>query len=115
MLPKENRLTKKKDFEEVFKRGSGFREDFLFLKVLERDTEEIRFGFIVSQKISKKATLRNKIKRRLREVARLKLKEIKGGVDGIFMALPGLEEKDFFETKETIDRLFKKAKILKKQ
>ena len=37
MLPKENRLKKKKDFEKVFKEGQGFKEDFLFLKVVKNN------------------------------------------------------------------------------
>ena len=68
MLPKKNRLKNKKDFERVFKQGKGFKEDFLFFKITKNNLKENRFGFIVSLKVSKKAVLRNKVKRRLREI-----------------------------------------------
>lgn len=112
MLPKQNRLKKKKDFERVFKKGQGAREDFLFLKFTKNNLKVSRFGFVVSQKISKKATLRNKTKRRLRDAVRMKLPGIKPGFDGAWVALKGLELESFPETKKTIDRILKKAKLL---
>jgi ribonuclease P protein component len=111
MLAKINRLTKKKDIERVFKKGKGFKEDFLILKTLNNNLNESRFGFIVSQKISKKANLRNKLRRRLRELVRTKLKRIKTGRDNLVIALPGLEKKDFWEIEESLNKLFLKAKL----
>ena len=112
MLPKKNRLKNKKDFERVFKQGKGFKEDFLFLKIAKNNLKENRFGFIVSLKVSKKAVLRNKVKRRLREIIKERLPEIKPGVDIVLIAQKGIEEKDFSEIRETINKLFGKVKIL---
>ena len=112
MLPKKNRLKKKKDFEKVFKSGKGFRDDSLILKVVKNNSGQIRFGFIVSQKISKKATIRNKIKRRISEAIRIRMERFKKGLDGILITLPGIEAKDYWEIDKTVEKLFKKAKIL---
>ena len=112
MLPKINRLKRKNDFERVFKKGKGFKEDFLTLRIAPNDLEVTRFGFVVSQKVSKKAFLRNKIKRRLRELVRLKLPQLKKGKDEIIIVSPGLETKDFQEVEKNLDKLFKKSKIL---
>jgi len=112
MLPKIDRLRKKKDIERVFGKGKRFKEDFLILKITRNDLSQTRFGFIVSQKVSKKATLRNKIKRRLREMASKKRGKLKKGLDVLLIASPGLETKDFWETDETLNKLFKKAKVL---
>lgn len=112
MLPKANRLSKKKDFEMVFKKGKGFKEDFLILRFVSSKTKRARFGIIVSQKISKKATIRNKIKRMIRTIIKPKMSKIKKEADIVFLALPGLENKDFWEIEETINKLFKKAKLI---
>lgn len=112
MLLKENRLKKNKDFKKVFKEGKGFKEDFLVLKKAKNNLKISRFGFVVSKTFFKKATLRNKIKRKLRESVRIKLNEIKKGIDGVVIASPGLETKDFREIKEIVNKLFKKAKII---
>ena len=122
MLSKISRLKKKKDIEKVFKKGKRFKEDFLILKITKNALSQTRFGFVVSQKVSKKAVIRNKIKRRLREMVSKKGKKLKKGrhplvtrpgMDIVLIALPGLETKDFWEIDETLNKLFKKAKCLK--
>lgn len=115
MLATTNRLKKKKDFEMVFKRGEGFKENFLYLKIKKNNLKSSRFGFIVSKKFSKKAANRNKIKRRLSELVRIKLPLIKKGIDGVIIVIPGLEVNDFWELEEIINKLFKKANIYNKQ
>jgi ribonuclease P protein component len=114
MLSKKNRLKRKKDIEGVFKRGKGFKEDFLILKVAKNNFKNSRFALVVSQKISKKATLRNKIRRKMSETVRLKIKRVKKGMDLVLIATPGLEEKDFWEINEIINKLFQKAKCFEK-
>ena len=112
MLPKINRLKKKKDLEKVFKKGKGVKEGLLILKTVKNNLNNSRFGFVVSRKVSKKASLRNKVKRRLRDLVKERLKKIKRGKDNLLIALPGLERKSFKEIEETINKLFKKAKIM---
>ncbi|MCJ7829664.1 ribonuclease P protein component [Patescibacteria group bacterium] len=114
MLSKANRLKKKKDFEKVFKKGQGLKEGFLYLKFIKNNFGVSRFGFIVSKKFSQKATTRNKIKRRLRELVRIKLSKIKKGIDGIIVVTPGFEINDFWELEEILNKLFKKAHLIEK-
>jgi ribonuclease P protein component len=82
------------------------------LKFVDNNLNQTRFGFIVSQKVSKKATVRNKVKRRFRQLIRKKLKQFKKGVDIIFIAIPGIEKKDFQAIEEIMEKLLKRAKIL---
>lgn len=112
MLAKINRLKKRKDFESILKQGKGFKEDFLVLKMIRNNLKQTRFGFIVGVKVSKKASLRNKIKRRLKGLVRIKLEKIKKGFDVILIAKEGLENKDFWDIEKVISKLFSKAKII---
>lgn len=117
MLGKINRLSKKKDFEEVFKGGKGFKGGFLIFKSLKNNLGGSRFGFVVSKKVSNKAVLRNKIKRRLR-AAVLNIIDKKNGkpsynshFDLIIIALPDIKKKDFAEIQDAITQFFIKFKI----
>lgn len=112
MLPQINRIKRKKDFEIIFKNGLNFKDSFLVLKVSKNNLEITRFGFIISQKVSKKAVIRNKIRRRLSGIIWSNFKEIKKGIDIVIICLPGLEKKDFLELKNSVNKIFKKAKIL---
>ncbi len=112
MLSKTNRLRGKKDFEEVFKTGDTYRSAFLTLRVLKNSSGPVRFGFVVSTKVSKSAVVRNKIKRRLSESVRSLLLKKKTGADVAVIALPSAEKKGFSEINEAVESLFKKARLI---
>ncbi|MFH1308467.1 MAG: ribonuclease P protein component [Patescibacteria group bacterium] len=106
MLRKQNRLKKKTDFDSVYKKGYTIAGKLVFLKVLKNKTQNSRFGFIVSKKVSKKAVIRNKIKRRLRSI--VKNIDIKNGIDVIITTNPEIVEKTYQEIKLEMEDLFKK-------
>jgi len=112
MLSSKHRLKKKKDFAKVYKKGKGFKQDFLFLKAVENGLEDTRIGIVVSSKIAKKAVERNLIKRRLREIIRKRIEEIKPGLDIVLITLKGISKETSFQAiEETIDKLLLKLKI----
>lgn len=112
MLPLKHRLKKKKDFAKVYKKGKGFKQDFLFLKAVENGLDNTRIGIVVSAKIAKKAVERNLIKRRLREIIRKRIEEIKPGLDIVIITLKGMSRKTSFQAiEEAIDKLLLKTKI----
>ena len=112
MLPKLNRIVKKKDFDGIFKNSKSLKNDLLVLRAGKNSLDVARFGFIVSLKVSKKATVRNKIRRRLSAVAQAEIKNIKNGTDLILIALPRAANKDFSEIKAALKELLNKAKCL---
>ena len=69
-MNKKNRLKKKLDFENVFKKGKAVNGSFLFIKYIKNKLSVSRFSFLISTKIARKAVERNKIRRILSEVAR---------------------------------------------
>jgi ribonuclease P protein component len=110
MLPKINRIKKKKDFELIFKKGASFKSPSFILKVLKTSLEYSRFGFVVSQKVSKKAVERNKIRRRLSEI--VKKQKIKPGLDLVFISLASAKNKDFLNFKKETEDILIKAKAI---
>lgn len=112
MLPKENRLRKKKDFDLVFKIGKVAGSANFFLKHSKNNLNVSRIGFICSKKVSKKATQRNRIKRYLRETARGFLPLMRASEDIIVLAKPGSAVLDFHQTKDEVSQLFKRAGLM---
>ena len=108
MLSKVNRLTKKNDFDLVFKNGKSEKKGLLIFKFLKNNLGSTRVGFVVSKKISNKASIRNKVKRRLRNIVQKQLKNKENSLDIIIVALSGIEKKDFLETEEMATFLLKK-------
>ncbi|SRR6056297_248807 len=109
MLKKKNRLKNKKDFEKIFKQGESFKNKFLIVKIDENKLNFPRIGIVVSKKVSKRSVVRNKIKRRLREIVKEKIKKLKNKkIDCIFIVLPEARNKNFKETEKVVENLFKK-------
>ncbi|HNP75183.1 MAG TPA: ribonuclease P protein component [bacterium] len=68
MLPYKFRLTKEKDYNLVFKNGKKLSNNYFRVCFLKNNLGHSRFGIIVSNKVSKKAVVRNLLKRRIRGV-----------------------------------------------
>jgi ribonuclease P protein component len=113
MLAKTNRLKKEGDFKKILRNGKLFKGETLTLRIAQNDLAKVRAGISVSKKISKKATLRNKQKRRLASLLRAEMPKIKTGLDLFLVARPGLQDKSFQETKKICQDLFIKANIFK--
>lgn len=107
MLTKQYRLQKSKDIEMVFKRGKTLDNKLLFLKLRKNDLGNSRFGFAIGTKISKKAVIRNRLKRQLREIVRKNLSDVKPGFDVIIIAKPEIINKNYQEIKNDLERLLK--------
>ncbi len=114
MLQKENRLTGEDDFQKIHNKGRFTSDIFLAIKVLSNKLGVTRVGFLVGLKVSKKAVIRNKVKRRLREIFRLLIKDgkLKAGFDVIVLVRPEITEKKYNEIKEAVMRVLEKASML---
>src|SRR5579862_1353753 len=86
MIPQASRLKKNSDFVRVL--GLNKKSKFGPLLVFEDDRlTPARFGFIVSKKVSKKAVVRNHLKRVLAEVVRTEALPIQLTGDWVMMVL----------------------------
>lgn len=111
MLAQKNRL-KKADFEPIFKKGNKKFSIFFNFRFLANKLDYCRFAVIVSNKISKKSTERNKIKRQIREILKENLSNFKQNNDVIITVLPPVLGGKFQEIRENFLNLAKKSNLL---
>jgi ribonuclease P protein component len=112
MLPKKYRLTKRENFKRL-RKGITFYSPIAIFKVLQNNLNISRFGIVVGAKVTRKAVKRNKLRRQINEIIRLKLPSLKSGYDVLILALPKIIEKNYWEINEEVDKVFKKAGIYK--
>lgn len=81
MLPKKHRLTTRYEYSKVKRDGSQVSSRFFHLYYLKRydSTEDTKAGIVISNKFSKVAPARNKVKRQFREIIRTNFGKIKSG------------------------------------
>lgn len=113
MLSKKYKLKKENDFKKVFQRGKFYQNKLIRIKVLAKQSEENRFGFVVGTRISKKATERNRIRRQLEEIVRLDLNQLKSGFDMIVFPQAEILTKDYQQIEKALFDLLKRANLLK--
>ncbi|HEU4962431.1 MAG TPA: ribonuclease P protein component [Bacilli bacterium] len=107
MLPKQHRLTDKRDFQTVFHHGRSFANRNLVLYFMKREeADAFRVGFSVSKKVGKAVT-RNRVKRLLREAFRLEQDGIAEPYDFIVIARPSAAELTFEEMRQNVLHLLK--------
>ncbi len=112
MLPLKNRLKKKEEFKEVFRKGRSFSKHFFIIKFKENNLSESRFAFSVPIKQEKKSAKRNKLKRVFREVVKCFLPLIKKNADIVFIIKSQSIECSYKEIKEEVQDSFKKINII---
>lgn len=114
MLGRPNRITKDKEIKRIIRLGRTWSNPLFVLKSINNGLGFPRFGFIISNRVAKKAVTRNKLRRRLREVARGLLKEGLGNLDYLIIARKGLVNLDFAGLKQEIAKpLIKRARTIK--
>lgn len=79
MLKRRFRLRSKADFNRTYKFGHSIRGQFIYLKALKKDAGNTRVAVVVTKKISKRAVVRNRIKRRVIETIRKNWLKLPGG------------------------------------
>jgi ribonuclease P protein component len=113
MLKKENRIGLNKEFDRAFKAGQSFYGKILGIKCVPNDRASNRFGILINTKVSKKAVIRNKIRRELREIIKKRLTSLKPGNDFVIIVFPLILDKNIQEIESEIDYSLKKFKVLK--
>lgn len=104
-------LRKKIDFERVAKNGQPFFVAEFGFKIIKNDHVTNRYGVVVSLQIDKKAVIRNKIRRRVKNVIQKNDSQIKKGYDLMFLTKESVKKLNFQEISQKIDFLYKKANL----
>jgi len=105
----EQYLTKTAQYALIFKEGSSWVNDLVVMKALPNGLALSRYGFSVSQRLGK-AMVRNKIKRRFREIVRQT--RLHPGWDIVFVARPAAASTSYEKLEKAVKGLLSRAGLL---
>ncbi len=110
------RLKANADFQHLRRHGHTLHHPLLVISFLPNGLQHSRFGFVVSKRLGK-ATVRNRIKRRVREAVRLRHRrgEIAQGWDVVFIARRPIREASFRQIDGAVGSLLQRAGLTKPQ
>jgi ribonuclease P protein component len=113
-VDRRHRLSRSRDFDAVYRQGRSVSTRFLVLYWFSRDEdgEGPRLGLAVPRAVGT-AVVRNRIKRRLRELFRERSSELPQDHDYVLVVRPGLaeaaESRGFDWLRERVDEILGKA------
>lgn len=113
MLPPPFRLRRSDDIVRVRQQGRRWSHGFviLFVNAQPQGSSSVsRFAFAAGRHVGK-ATVRNRAKRRLREIVRHHLDHIAPGYDCLFVARQPIVSADYAELEQAVLQLLKRAGI----
>ena len=113
MLARPFRLVKEKDFALVMRKGRSYRQPEGQLKTLPNGLENSRFGIIISNKVAKKANVRNLLKRRVRALIANMLPSTKPGMDVVLICNAAILKLDFSQLELFMTRAFRQMYLIK--
>ncbi|MBP6964868.1 MAG: ribonuclease P protein component [Armatimonadetes bacterium] len=113
MLPRDRRLTARRDFRTVYSSGRAFTNRLLVLRALRKNSAHLaRFGFSSSSKMGN-AVLRNRMSRLLRESVRSLSGNIREtGFDAVIIARPAARSAAFAQMRDAVEDLLGKAGLM---
>jgi ribonuclease P protein component len=113
MSPKPGRLTRRAEFLRVAGKGRKAAAPGLVLQALKRnDNAPARLGFTVTKKVGN-AVIRNRIRRRLKEAARLELQEHPvAGADLVLIGREATRKREFADLRRDLLRTLTKTGVL---
>jgi len=112
MLKRQYRLTSSRDYRDVYRKEKKAVGTCLVAYCAPNRQEYSRFGFTVSRKIGN-AVVRNRAKRRMREVTRIHLEHMTGGMDVVLIARSAIVRVSFVKLEKEFLSLMKDCGLLK--
>ncbi len=110
MLKKINRLKKRYQFNYVYRAGEHFSGKTVVLYATPSKTKSIKVGFAVTKKIGH-AVVRNKVRRRLREIVQKYLPNLKQNYNIIIVARENILDFSFSQIENDFVKLICKAEL----
>ncbi|MEY8000727.1 ribonuclease P protein component [Clostridium sp. Mt-5] len=107
------RIKKNAEFRVVYKRGRSFSNNLLVLYIYRNRKNINRLGISISKRVGKSVE-RNRIKRLIKEICRLDIKDVKIGYDLVFIARNLSNGKNYIEIGNSTKNLIKKAGLYNK-
>jgi ribonuclease P protein component len=102
------RLTRPSDFKRVRRDGRSYAHPLVILVAARRDQNESRWGVTTSRSL-RRATDRNRAKRRLRHALQPHLGNAAPGWDLVFIARPGVLSAPWEQLQRAVEQLLERA------
>ncbi|MBF2036649.1 MAG: ribonuclease P protein component [Leptolyngbyaceae cyanobacterium T60_A2020_046] len=115
-LPKLHRLNRPKEFAAVYRQGQRASAAALSVIVLPVSPEGVsvpsRFGISVSQKVHKRAVVRNRLKRQVRSAIQSLIPKVKSNLWIVIVLRPSAVRCDYWQFLRQLEHTFAELEVI---
>lgn len=104
-------LRKKKEIEQVFLSNKSAQSKVINIRFLKNKNSLFRLCIIVSKKVNRKSTTRNKIRRQIRSVINNEIDKLKPGLDLVIITHPPIISADYKRIESQTKGLLRKLNL----
>jgi ribonuclease P protein component len=113
-VEKTYRLAKREDFNKVYRYGKSMaNHQFVLYYLPQSKLEQFRLGISVSKKVGN-AVVRNRLRRMIKEIVRLKKENMTPHYDYVLIARKPAAEMEYADMEKSILHVIRKASLYKK-
>jgi ribonuclease P protein component len=112
-MEKKHRIRRSTEFKKAYIKGKNYWNRNFTLYVKTNNLNYTRFGIVVTKKLGK-AVVRNKVKRRIREINKELLPYMHDGYDIVLIAKKNTVDLSYEELKKSVEHIYNLAGILKR-
>lgn len=112
-MEKKHRIRKSTEFKRAYVKGKNYWNRNFTLYIKKNNLNYTRFGIVVTKKLGK-AVVRNKIKRKIREINRSLLPLLEEGYDIVLIPKKNTVDLSYEELKKSVEHIYNLAGILKR-
>ena len=115
MLAYKYRFHRRNSINYLYKNGRSARHGAMSLRYLENRQEQSRLAVVVSRKVDKRAVVRNRIRRRIYEIARKNWDKINQGHDILISVFESkVAEMSAAELEKQVVEILRKAQLFQR-
>jgi len=107
-LKKQNRIKESREFNNIIKVGTMYKNKDFFIYCLPKKENNIRFGIAIGTKLGG-AVVRNKLKRQIKGIIREIYNMFPNNKDYIIIGRKSITEKDYQKIKESLINIVEKV------
>lgn len=112
MIARAYRLRTAADFNRTYKFGRSSNGDFLYIKYHPNNLDYSKLAVVASKKVSKRAVVRNRCKRRVVEIVRKEWGSVAPGQNMIITIKSDISKLDHSKVEASVNDCLKRAALL---
>jgi len=113
-MDKDQKIRKNSEYKRIFSRARWISGKLITIHYLNGESKQSRWGIVVSKKIGS-AVVRNRIRRKIREICRILDPLLVKNLDLVIVARRGIQKVNYWDLLKDVEQVCRRAKFIREE